>query len=133
MCMLMALDNHYQTCLMAPTEILANQHFATIRELLQDLHINIALLTGSTKKKERTLIHEQLADGSLQIVIGTHALLEDVVTFNNVGLVIIDEQHRFGWHKEPNSGTKNNIPPPCSVMTAHPHYPVPLAHDPSYW
>ncbi len=120
MCMLMALDNHYQTCLMAPTEILANQHFATITELLQDLHINIALLTGSTKKKERTLIHEQLADGSLQIVIGTHALLEDVVTFNNVGLVIIDEQHRFGVAQRAKLWHKNNIPPHVLVMTATP-------------
>lgn len=120
MCMLMALDNHYQTCLMAPTEILANQHFATITDLLKGLHINIALLTGSTKKKERTSIHEQLADGSLQIIIGTHALLEDVVAFNNVGLVIIDEQHRFGVAQRAKLWHKNNIPPHILVMTATP-------------
>lgn len=120
MCMLMALDNHYQTCLMAPTEILANQHFATISDLLKGLHIHIALLTGSTKKKERTLIHEQLADGTLQIVIGTHALLEDVVSFNNVGLVIIDEQHRFGVAQRAKLWHKNNIPPHVLVMTATP-------------
>ncbi|WP_251623000.1 ATP-dependent DNA helicase RecG [Odoribacter lunatus] len=120
MCMLMALDNHYQTCLMAPTEILANQHFDTIRELLKGLDINIALLTGSTKKKERESIHEQLTDGTLQIIVGTHALLEDVVTFNNVGLVIIDEQHRFGVAQRAKLWHKNNIPPHVLVMTATP-------------
>ena len=120
MCMLMALDNHYQTCLMAPTEILANQHFTTINEMLKDMGIRIALLTGSTKKKERTEIHQQLADGSLQIIIGTHALLEDVVAFNNVGLVIIDEQHRFGVAQRAKLWHKNNIPPHVLVMTATP-------------
>lgn len=120
MCMLMALDNHYQTCLMAPTEILASQHFVTISEMLKDIDIRIALLTGSTKKKERTEIHRQLADGSLQIIIGTHALLEDVVAFNNVGLVIIDEQHRFGVAQRAKLWHKNNIPPHVLVMTATP-------------
>lgn len=120
MCMLMALDNHYQTCLMAPTEILANQHFTTINEMLKDMGIRIALLTGSTKKKERIEIHQQLADGSLQIIIGTHALLEDVVAFNNVGLVIIDEQHRFGVAQRAKLWHKNNIPPHVLVMTATP-------------
>lgn len=120
MCMLMAIDNNYQTCLMAPTEILANQHFVTVTELLKGLGIRIALLTGSTKKRERAVIHQQLADGTLQIIIGTHALLEDVVTFNNVGLVIIDEQHRFGVAQRAKLWRKNNIPPHVLVMTATP-------------
>lgn len=120
MCMLMAIDNNYQTCLMAPTEILANQHFVTVTELLKGLGIRIALLTGSTKKRERAAIHQQLADGTLQIIIGTHALLEDVVTFNNVGLVIIDEQHRFGVAQRAKLWRKNNIPPHVLVMTATP-------------
>lgn len=120
MCMLIALDNCYQTCLMAPTEILATQHFITISEMLKDMNINIALLTGSTKKKDRTAIHQQLADGTLQIIIGTHALLEDVVAFNNVGLVIIDEQHRFGVVQRAKLWHKNNIPPHILVMTATP-------------
>lgn len=120
MCMLMALDNNYQTCLMAPTEILANQHYETVTEMLKGLDISVALLTGSTRKKERTFIHEQLAEGSLQIIIGTHALLEDVVAFNNVGLVIIDEQHRFGVAQRAKLWHKNNIPPHVLVMTATP-------------
>lgn len=120
MCMLMALDNHYQACLMAPTEILANQHFETVGHMLEGLGISVALLTGSTRKKERTEIHSQLADGSLQIIIGTHALLEDVVAFNNVGLVIIDEQHRFGVAQRAKLWHKNNIPPHVLVMTATP-------------
>lgn len=120
MCMLIALDNCYQTCLMAPTEILANQHFQTITDMLKGLNISVALLTGSTKKKERAEIHARLADGSLQIIIGTHALLEDVVAFNNVGLVIIDEQHRFGVAQRAKLWHKNNIPPHVLVMTATP-------------
>lgn len=120
MCMLMALDNCYQTCLMAPTEILANQHFATISEQVKGLNISVALLTGSTKVKERKDIHARLADGTLQIIIGTHALLENVVAFNNVGLVIIDEQHRFGVAQRAKLWHKNNIPPHVLVMTATP-------------
>ena len=120
LCMLIALDNCYQTCLMAPTEILANQHFQTVTEMLKGLNISVALLTGSTKKKERTDIHTRLADGSLQMIIGTHALLEDVVAFNNVGLVIIDEQHRFGVAQRAKLWHKNNIPPHVLVMTATP-------------
>lgn len=120
MCMLMALDNHYQACLMAPTEILANQHYETISGLLGRQGITTALLTGSTRKKERTEIHSRLADGSLQIIIGTHALLEDVVAFNNVGLVIIDEQHRFGVAQRAKLWHKNDIPPHVLVMTATP-------------
>lgn len=120
MCMLMALDNCFQTCLMAPTEILATQHYETIRLMLEELGITVALLTGSTRKKEREEIHQGLREGSLQILIGTHALLEDVVTFQNVGLVIIDEQHRFGVAQRARLWQKNTIPPHVLVMTATP-------------
>ncbi len=120
MCMLMALDNHYQACLMAPTEILANQHFETIGRMLRGLGVTVALLTGSTKKKERAEIHRGLEEGSLQLIIGTHALLEDVVAFDNIGLVIIDEQHRFGVAQRAKLWHKNNIPPHVLVMTATP-------------
>lgn len=120
MCMLIALDNCYQTCLMAPTEILATQHYATVSEMLEEMGITVALLTGSTKKKEREEIHRGLQDGSLQILIGTHALLEDVVTFKNIGLVIIDEQHRFGVAQRAKLWNKNIIPPHVLVMTATP-------------
>jgi ATP-dependent DNA helicase RecG len=97
MAMLIALDNDYQACLMAPTELLANQHFNTISRFLDGMGISVYLLTGSTKKSEREQLHEQLRNGELHILIGTHALLEDTVQFNNLGLVIIDEQHRFGY------------------------------------
>lgn len=120
MCMLMALDNCFQTCLMVPTEILATQHYETIRKMLQDMGISVALLTGSTRKKEREEIHCNLRNGSLQILIGTHALLEDVVTFQNIGLVIIDEQHRFGVAQRAKLWQKNTIPPHVLVMTATP-------------
>ncbi|WP_449404001.1 DUF559 domain-containing protein [Flavobacterium amnicola] len=96
MCMLLAIDNGFQACLMAPTEILATQHFNGITELAQALNLNIKLLTGSTKVADRRIIHEELENGSLHIIIGTHALLEDKVQFKNLGLAIIDEQHRFG-------------------------------------
>lgn len=120
MCMLLALDNCFQTCLMAPTEILATQHFNTISQLLKDMNITVALLTGSTRKKEREEIHRGLQDGSLQILIGTHALLEDVVSFKNIGLVIIDEQHRFGVAQRARLWQKNTVPPHVLVMTATP-------------
>lgn len=120
MCMLIALDNCFQACLMAPTEILATQHYETISQQLKGLNINVGLLTGSTKKRGRTEIHQQLNDGSLQILIGTHALLEDVVTFQNVGLVIIDEQHRFGVAQRAKMWQKNTTPPHVLVMTATP-------------
>lgn len=120
MCMLIALDNCYQTCLMAPTEILATQHFDTISGMLKDLNITVALLTGSTRKKEREELQQGLLDGSLQILIGTHALLEDVVTFKNIGLVIIDEQHRFGVAQRAKLWQKNAVPPHVLVMTATP-------------
>ena len=95
MSMLIAIDNGFQTCIMAPTEILANQHYQTIKSLVGDGFIEVALLTGSTKKKERNVLHERLENGELKILIGTHALIEDKVQFQNLGFVVIDEQHRF--------------------------------------
>ena len=120
MCMLMALDNGFQSCLMAPTEILATQHFNGLTELAKDLKINIKLLTGSTKTSERKIIHEALENGELHIIIGTHALLEDKVQFHNLGLAIIDEQHRFGVEQRSKLWKKNDIPPHVLVMTATP-------------
>lgn len=120
MCMLLALDNDYQAAIMAPTEILAAQHFDTISHLVEPLGIKCALLTGSTRKKQRETIHSDLLDGSLQIIIGTHALLEDVVQFRNLGLVIIDEQHRFGVAQRARLWSKNTNPPHVLVMTATP-------------
>lgn len=120
MCMLMAKDNGFQSCLMAPTEILANQHFNGITELAKELNINIKLLTGSTKTADRKIIHEELENGKLDILIGTHALLEDKVQFHNLGLAIIDEQHRFGVEQRSKLWKKNAIPPHVLVMTATP-------------
>ncbi len=120
MVMLIALDNNFQACLMAPTEILAAQHFETINSMLDDLGINCALLTGSSKKKERQKIDEDLQSGELQILIGTHALLEDKVQFKNLGLVVIDEQHRFGVAQRAKLWKKNDNPPHVLVMTATP-------------
>jgi ATP-dependent DNA helicase RecG len=120
MAMLIALDNGFQSCLMAPTEILANQHFNGLTELAKELNINIKILTGSTKTAERKVIHEQLENGTLHIIIGTHALLEDKVQFQNLGLAIIDEQHRFGVEQRSKLWQKNNIPPHILVMTATP-------------
>lgn len=120
MAMLIALDNGFQSCLMAPTEILANQHFNGLSELAKDLNINIKILTGSTKTSERKIIHEELENGSLHILIGTHALLEDKVQFQNLGLAIIDEQHRFGVEQRSKLWKKNEIPPHVLVMTATP-------------
>lgn len=120
LCMLMALDNGFQSCLMAPTEILATQHFNGLSELAKDLNINIRLLTGSTKTSERKIIHEALEKGELHILIGTHALLEDKVQFHNLGLAIIDEQHRFGVEQRSKLWKKNDIPPHVLVMTATP-------------
>lgn len=118
--MLIAIDNGFQSCLMAPTEILATQHFIGISELLREMNINVALLTGSTRKKEREQIHEQLQNGKLQIIIGTHALIEDTVQFKNLGFVIIDEQHRFGVAQRSKLWNKNSRPPHILVMTATP-------------
>nr|WP_314896813.1 ATP-dependent DNA helicase RecG [uncultured Flavobacterium sp.] len=129
MSMLLALDNGFQACLMAPTEILANQHFIGLSELAQTLNINIRILTGSTKIAQRRIIHEELENGTLHIIIGTHALLEDKVKFKNLGLAVIDEQHRFGveqrsklWKKSTPDPSKGGeiIPPHVLVMTATP-------------
>ena len=120
MTMLLAIDNGFQACLMAPTEILANQHFNGIKELLDDIGVNIALLTGSVKKSARTIIHEQLESGELHILIGTHALLEDKVQYKNLGLAIVDEQHRFGVAQRSKLWHKNEVPPHILVMTATP-------------
>ena len=120
MTMLLAIDNGFQACLMAPTEILANQHFMGIKDLLGDIGVNIALLTGSVKKSARRAIHEQLETGELHILIGTHALLEDKVAYKNLGLAIVDEQHRFGVAQRAKLWHKNDIPPHILVMTATP-------------
>lgn len=120
MLMLIALDNGFQACLMAPTEILATQHFITIQEFLQGLNVNVELLTGSTKKSDRERIHSSLLTGDLQILIGTHALIEDTVQFSNLGLVIVDEQHRFGVAQRAKLWRKNVNPPHILVMTATP-------------
>src|SRR5690554_487817 len=118
--MLMAIDNDFQTALMAPTEILAQQHYNGISELLKPLGLETRLLTGSTKQKERKEIFEMLADQRLHVLIGTHALLEDPVQFKNLGLVIIDEQHRFGVAQRARLWKKNVQPPHILVMTATP-------------
>ena len=120
MCALIAIDNNFQTALMAPTEILAQQHFETISDFLKGLSVNIRLLTGSTKKSQRNIIHEELRNGELNILVGTHALIEDTVQFYNLGLVIIDEQHRFGVAQRAKLWEKNVHPPHIIVMTATP-------------
>ncbi|MCH5328071.1 MAG: ATP-dependent DNA helicase RecG [Coprobacter sp.] len=120
MSMLMAVDNGFQACLMAPTEILASQHFETISELVKPLGLRVDLLTGSTKKKEREIIHDGLLTGATHITIGTHALIEDTVGFSNLGLVVIDEQHRFGVAQRAKLWKKNSRPPHILVMTATP-------------
>ncbi len=118
--MLIALDNGFQATLMAPTEILAQQHFNAFEELLKNTNIQVKLLTGSTKTKERRLIHEQLESGEMHILVGTHALIEDKVKFQNLGLAIIDEQHRFGVAQRAKMWKKNDLPPHILVMTATP-------------
>lgn len=118
--MLIGIGNGFQVALMAPTEILANQHFETLREMISKLPINISLLTGSVKKKDRKVIHEGLENGSIHILVGTHALLEDVVQFANLGIVVIDEQHRFGVAQRARMWKKNTIPPHVLIMTATP-------------
>jgi len=120
MSMLLAIDNGFQTCIMAPTEILATQHFISIQNLLGDNFVEVALLTGSVKKKNRKVIHENLENGKLKILIGTHALIEDAVQFQNLGFVVIDEQHRFGVEQRAKLWRKNVIPPHVLVMTATP-------------
>ncbi len=118
--MLLAIDNGFQACLMAPTEILAQQHFAGLSELLQGMNINIKILTGSSKTKERRELLEQLANGEIHILLGTHALIEDPVVFKNLGMVIIDEQHRFGVEQRSKLWKKNVQAPHVLVMTATP-------------
>jgi ATP-dependent DNA helicase RecG len=120
MSMLIAIDNGYQACIMAPTEILANQHYQTITKLLSGIDLKVCLLTGSSKRTSRKTIAESLLDSSLNILIGTHALLEENVQFNNLGLVIIDEQHRFGVEQRARLWQKNLNPPHILVMTATP-------------
>lgn len=116
----MALDNGTQACMMAPTEILAIQHFQTLSKMLEPLGVNVKLLKGSTKTKERKVIHEELIDGSVDILIGTHALIESKVVFQNLGFVVIDEQHRFGVAQRAKLWNKNTILPHVLVMTATP-------------
>ncbi|MEI6853430.1 MAG: ATP-dependent DNA helicase RecG, partial [Bacteroidota bacterium] len=120
MCMLIALDNGFQSCIMAPTEILAIQHFNTIERFLTSLHIEVKLLTGSVKSAKRREILNSLATGELKILVGTHALIEEEVQFNNLGLAVIDEQHRFGVAQRAKLWKKGNIPPHILVMTATP-------------
>lgn len=118
--MLIALDNGFQACLMAPTEILATQHYQGLKEFCDKIGANIALLTGSTTTKERRVIHEALESGEMHILVGTHALLEDKVKFANLGYAIIDEQHRFGVKQRSKLWHKNELPPHILVMTATP-------------
>jgi len=120
MCMLMAIDNGYQACMMAPTEILAQQHLHTVKELLKDLPVKVELLTGSIGAKARRQIDADLQSGALHILIGTHALIEDKVQFQNLGLAIVDEQHRFGVEQRYRLWKKNTYPPHVLVMTATP-------------
>lgn len=120
MTMLIAIDNGFQACMMAPTEILANQHYQTIKELVGEDFVEVALLTGSTKQKHRKVLHERLESGELKILIGTHALIEDKVRYKNLGFVVIDEQHRFGVEQRSKLWRKNVIPPHVLVMTATP-------------
>lgn len=120
MMMLIAMDNGYQACLMAPTEILASQHFETFKKTLADMDVSVALLTGSTRKKERETLHAKLLAGEINILIGTHALIEDTVNFGNLGFVVIDEQHRFGVAQRAKLWSKNDRPPHVLVMTATP-------------
>jgi ATP-dependent DNA helicase RecG len=120
MTMLIALDNGFQACIIAPTEILANQHYETISKLVEKLNVKVDLLTGSTKKSERKVLHPQLKSGELHILIGTHALLEDEVLFQNLGLIVIDEQHRFGVAQRARMWKKNTQPPHVLIMSATP-------------
>ena len=118
--MLLAVDNNYQACLMAPTEILAQQHFKTLSSLLAGMNVPVRLLTGSIKAAERKKISKELEEGTLKILVGTHAVIEDVVQFKNLGIVIIDEQHRFGVAQRAKLWQKASIPPHVLVMTATP-------------
>lgn len=121
LCAVLAADNGYQSCIMAPTEVLANQHFAGVKKIIEGSGLNTALLTGSTKAKERRAIAEGLSDGSIDILFGTHALIEDAVQFSNLGFAVIDEQHRFGVEQRSKLWSKNEqMLPHVLVMTATP-------------
>ncbi len=120
MTMLIAIDNGFQACLMAPTEILANQHYATISRLLGDMKISVGLLTGSTRSSHRKILHEKLRSGEMNIVVGTHALIEEEVQFENLGMAVIDEQHRFGVEQRSELWRKASLVPHVLVMTATP-------------
>lgn len=120
MAMLIAIDNGFQACIMAPTEILAEQHLATINEFLEGIDIRVELLTGIVKGKRRQNVLDGLADGSVNILVGTHAVIEDSVQFNNLGLAVVDEQHRFGVAQRARLWAKNQRPPHVLVMTATP-------------
>ena len=120
MSMLLAIDNGFQACMMAPTEILARQHFATISRMTEGMNLKVAILTGSSKAAERRYALEGIASGEVDILIGTHALIEDKVQFTNLGYVVIDEQHRFGVEQRARLWTKNQQPPHILVMTATP-------------
>ena len=120
MTMLIALDNGYQACIMAPTEILAEQHLDTFRSFLKDMPVRVELLTGVVKGKRRKAVLEGLQNGDVQILVGTHAVIEDAVSFRNLGLVVIDEQHRFGVAQRARLWKKNTVPPHVLVMTATP-------------
>ncbi len=117
---LIAIDNGYQACIMAPTEILAEQHLQTISSMLADMDINVTLLTGSVKGKKRTAVLQGLVGGDINILVGTHAIIEDNVLFNKLGLVVIDEQHRFGVAQRAKLWMKSAVPPHVLVMTATP-------------
>ncbi len=118
--MLLAIDNGFQATIMAPTEILANQHYETMCQMLETMDVEVSLLTGSTRKKERNILHQGLQSGAIHILVGTHALLEDEVQFANLGMVVIDEQHRFGVAQRARMRAKNIVPPHILVMTATP-------------
>ena len=118
--MLIAADNGYQSCMMAPTEILAQQHYASLKELLKEMPLEVALLTGSTKIAERRRILQGLMDDTIHFVVGTHAIIEEVVQFKNLGLAVIDEQHRFGVAQRAQLWKKSKVPPHVLVMTATP-------------
>ena len=120
MSMLIAIDNGHQACMMAPTEILANQHLATIKEFLQDMDIRVELLTGSTTKKKRATLLPELASGEIDIIVGTHALIEETVVFKSLGMAVIDEQHRFGVEQRSKLWIKNKVLPHVLIMTATP-------------
>jgi ATP-dependent DNA helicase RecG len=118
--MLIAIDNGFQCCLMAPTEILSQQHFATISRMVEGLPLQVKILTGSTPAKDRKIIHKGLTEGFIQILIGTHALIEETVQFKNLGLAVVDEQHRFGVEQRAKLWKKSSVPPHILVMTATP-------------